>query len=494
MAFSQAEALAKSAQDGRRISRKDLFLRALRLERARTMDAQTRSLLNGHVVRGLFLYAPGILFIEAVAAVLVAVVFWRNGHDMIIGAWLALIMATCVLRWLHVLRFFAAERTSAETRQWSRLFTQGTCMSGVLWGIGNLAFYAPDYGILLLVQVFLVTGLSAAALVGYAANMSTFYAFVPAVVLPFGACLALGGVPAHLFTATLLAVWVSVIVFLAHDLNQHIVDRILLLDRAMLTETMQHARDSAVAENQAKTRLLANVSHELRTPLNSIIGFSEIMSAEMFGLHAVGRYRDYSRNIRASGTQLLYLIDDLVDAAKVEAGTSRLNETSVAVAELVDQCENSLKFEAREGNITLTTFVPKDLPPIKVDARRFRQAVLNLLSNAVKFTPGGGIVLLIVSRDAADNMVFRIKDNGIGMRKVSIPEKFLPFAQPERSSKVDTAAGLGLALAKIVIDAHGGELSLESELGVGTTATIRVPAARVLASESAASGDLRRAA
>ena len=367
-------------------------------------------------------------------------------------------------------------------------------MSGVLWGIGNLAFYAPDYGILLIVQVFLVTGLSAAALVGYAANMSSFYAFVPAVVLPFGACLALSGVPAHLLTATLLAVWVSVIVFLAHVLHQHIVDRILLLDRATLTETMQDARDSALAENQAKTRLLANVSHELRTPLNSIIGLSEIMSSELFGLHAVGRYRDYSRNIQASGTQLLYLIDDLVDAAKVEAGASRLNESSVAVAELVDQCETSLKFATREGKLTLTSFVPKDLPPIKVDALRFRQALLNLLSNAVKFTPAGGCVLLNVSRDAAGNMVFRIKDNGIGMRKASVPEMFLPFARPDRSSNVDTAAGLGLALAKIVMDAHGGELSLESELGVGTTATIRVPAARVHASESAASGSLRQAA
>jgi len=311
--------------------------------------------------------------------------------------------------------------------------------------------------------------------------MPTFYAFLPAVAVPFGACLALDGNPAHLFTATLLAVWVSVIVFLAHMLNEHIRDRLLLLDRAMLTDAMERSRDAADAANREKTRLLANVSHELRTPLNAIIGFSDIMSSEMFGPHGVRRYYDYSQHIKASGTHLLNVINDILDAAKIETGRQRLTESTIAVADLVDQAEHLLKFGAREGNVNVTTFVPRDIPDLRIDVLRLRQVLINLLSNAVKFTPSGGRVSVIASAEANGDVVIRVKDSGIGMRASDIEKAFEPFVQLDQPSpRGDTGTGLGLAICKTLVEAHGGTLTLESELGFGTTATIRLPKARTV--------------
>ncbi len=493
MAFSSVKALAE-ADGSQDVSRKELLLRALRLERGSAVDPPARAALTAHVVRGLFLYAPGIILVETIAAILAAIVFWREGSETALIAWLALALATSVLRWLHVLRYFGTRPPAADARRWARLFTFGTLMSGAIWGIGNIAFYAPGNGTLLIVQVFLVTGLSAAALAGYAARLSSFYAFVPPLVLPFGASLALDGIPAHLFTATLLSVWTSILVFLAHLLNQHIADRIKLLDRAMVAEYMQNARDAAVAANEAKTRFLANVSHELRTPLNAIIGFSEIMSSELYGLHSVERYRDYSRDIRNSGTYLLSLINDLLDAAKVEAGRMPLNERVLSVGEIFDQCREQMKFAASTGGIQLTTFVPQDLPSIRVDTLRFRQVLLNLLSNAVKFTPSGGRVSLTASRETNGDMIIRVKDNGIGMRKVEIPRAFEPFSQLEHPTpRSDIGTGLGLTLSRSLIEAHGGQLSLESEVGTGTTATIRIPKQRVVG-RACAGPELPRAA
>ena len=469
--------------------------RALRLERARAVDPALRRLLLANVVRGLYYHAPGMLLLDALIAIAAAFVFWRDGSEGIVGAWVALMLAANVLRWLHVVRYFGADPPSDEARRWALRFTFGALVSGMLWGIGSVAFYAPDSGILLIVHVFLVTGLCAGALAGYAAHMPSFYAFLPAAVIPFGACLAVDGVPGHLFTAMLLTVWVSVIVFLAHMLNEHIKDRLLLLDRAMLTETMERSRDAANAANRAKTRLLADVSHELRTPLNAIIGFSDIMSSELFGPHGVSRYRDYSHHIKASGTHLLNVINDILDAAKLEAGRQRLNESAIGVAALVDEVEQVVRFGARQGKVKVNTFVPRDMPDVYVDVLRMRQVLINLLSNAVKFTPEGGRVSLTASLGNDGSVVIRISDNGIGMRKADIQKAFLPFVQLDQPPpRGDTGTGLGLALSKTLVEAHGGTLALDSDLGLGTTATITLPKTRAVAAQPMLQGGLPKVA
>ena len=169
MSFSHIDILAQGAASTRRLSRRELLTRAIRLEREPTIDPKLRQLLLANVVRGLYYHAPGVLLLDALVAVAAAFVFWRSGSESAVGAWLLLMLAATALRWLYVVRYFYADPPAEEARRWARQFTFGAFVSGLLWGIHGVAFYSPESGILLIVQVFLVTGLCAVALAGYAA-------------------------------------------------------------------------------------------------------------------------------------------------------------------------------------------------------------------------------------------------------------------------------------------------------------------------------------
>ena len=351
----------------------------------------------------------------------------------------------------------------------------------MLWGIAGFAFFSPNDGVLLIVQVFLVTGLSAAALTGYTSYLPAFYGFVLPTVIPFGACLALDGNPAHLFTATLLAVWISIFVYLAHALNAHTLDRVmLLLGNARMADTLRKARDAADEANRAKTRFLANMSHELRTPLNAIIGFSDIMKSEMFGPITQGKYKTYVSDINRSGSHLLQLINDILDVAKIEAGGQPLNEQIIDLVGTLRQCGQLMDPQARAAAVTLSVEASPRLPGLRADPTRFRQIVFNLLSNAVKFTPAGGKVLLAATIEPAGTLLIDVRDTGIGMRAEDSPRAMEAFVQLDQGApRGDPGTGLGLALVKTLVDAHGGTVAIASEPGKGTTVSLRFPSERL---------------
>jgi two-component system cell cycle sensor histidine kinase PleC len=384
------------------------------------------------------------------------------------------------VRWVHCRRYFERTRTAGEAKAWGRTFALGTLLSGVLWGIGSVVLFSPTDSVLLIVQVFLVTGLSAAALTGYTAYLSAFYSFVVPAVAPFGVCLALDGSPVHLFTATLLAVWISIFVYLAHALHAHTIDRVLLLlGNARMADTLRKARDTADEANRAKTRFLANMSHELRTPLNAIIGFSDIMRSEIFGSIGQGKYKQYVSDINRSGSHLLQLINDILDVAKIEVGAQPLNEAVIDLAGTLKQCGQLVEPQARSAGVALTLDASARLPALRADPTRFRQVVLNLLSNAIKFTPAGGKVWLSASIETSGRLLVAVRDTGIGMNPEDIPRAMQLFVQLDHAPRGDPGTGLGLALVKTLVEAHGGTLTLESELGKGTTASIRLPQERL---------------
>ena len=186
-------------------TRLELVLRAFRADRGGTLDAAAQSELRAEIVRGLFVQAQGQLVIEMAVSLFITAVFWRSSPKPMLIAWAARLIAAAIMRWVHCRRYFERTRAAGEAKAWGPTFALGTLLSGVLWGIGGVVF-TPSDPILLIVQVFLVTGLSAAALTGYTSYLPAFYSIVLPAVAPFGACLALDGLPDHLFTATLLEV------------------------------------------------------------------------------------------------------------------------------------------------------------------------------------------------------------------------------------------------------------------------------------------------
>jgi len=256
---------------------------------------------------------------------------------------------------------------------------------------------------------------------------------------------------------------------------------------ATKTELEETLRDRAVALTKAdmasrsKSAFLAAMSHELRTPLNAIIGFSEVMSLQAFGPLGNTQYQNYVRDIHDSGKHLLALISDILDISRLEAGKAELNEEPVQIRTLVDDCLRMVERQAENGGIALSTDVPRDVPRVLADERRVKQVLLNLLSNAVKFTQSGGSVGVRV-RVTGEGMFLSVEDSGIGIAPGDMARAFENFSHIDSTvARYQQGAGLGLPLSRQLMEQHGGTLTLESVVSVGTIATAMLPASRVMA-------------
>ena len=241
------------------------------------------------------------------------------------------------------------------------------------------------------------------------------------------------------------------------------------------------ARRRAEAANIAKSRFLAQMSHELRTPLNAILGFSEVMKAETFGAHSVSMYKDYSADIHSSGKHLLGLINEILDLSRIEAGRYELNEEPVSLARVVEDCHHLMKLRAGNRGIIIHDMFEPDLPRLWADERAVRQICLNLLSNAIKFTMQGGEIWLKVGRTESGGQYMSVRDTGPGIPEEEIPIVLASFGQGSNSIKsAEQGAGLGLPIAKNLIDLHGGAFTLNSKLRIGTEVIATFPPERVM--------------
>jgi two-component system, cell cycle sensor histidine kinase DivJ len=239
------------------------------------------------------------------------------------------------------------------------------------------------------------------------------------------------------------------------------------------------ARDLSEQANRAKSRFLANMSHELRTPLNAIIGFSEVMTREMFGPLGGARYTEYSRLIHESGNHLLELINGILDMSKIEAGKFELTEEVFDLAPVAEASVRFVKLPAERSGVLLKTMISPGARRIFADKRAVKQILVNLLSNGVKYTPRGGEVTIRAGLDSG-GIEIAVADSGVGISKRDLDRLGKPFEQVEGEHvRAKEGTGLGLSLVKALAAMHGGEAILESTLGEGTVVRVRLPFAAV---------------
>ncbi|WP_230531237.1 PAS domain-containing sensor histidine kinase [Microvirga roseola] len=240
------------------------------------------------------------------------------------------------------------------------------------------------------------------------------------------------------------------------------------------------ARRAAEEASAQKSDLLAKISHEIRTPLNAIIGFAEVMLEERFGPIGNERYKEYLKDVHASGAHVISLVNDLLDLAKVEAGRLELSFIGVNLNDLVSSCVALLQPQAARERIVMRTSFAAKLPPVMADERSMRQIVLNLVSNAIKFTDAGGQVIVSTALTDRGEVAFRVRDTGIGMTEQEVEAALEPFRQIATARRRG-GTGLGLPLTKALVEANRGALQIASHPNEGTLVEVIFPPTRVLA-------------
>jgi signal transduction histidine kinase len=256
-------------------------------------------------------------------------------------------------------------------------------------------------------------------------------------------------------------------------------DELLLSQRELAT-----ARDEALAANRHKSAFLANMSHELRTPLNAVIGFSEVLGERYFG-ELNTKQAEYTQDIYESGRHLLELINAILDLSKIEAGHLQLSHTVLDLCSMVESAVEQARKRAAQRDVTIVVELDPAAGSVVADRQKLQQVLHNLLSNAVKFTSAGGAVTVRVGSSGWQHVDVSVADTGIGIAAEHQEAIFEAFHRGGDHARQQQGSGVGLALAKRLVELHGGRMWLRSELGKGSTFHFTLPRAAVVVRGSA---------
>ncbi len=269
------------------------------------------------------------------------------------------------------------------------------------------------------------------------------------------------------------------IIFYARDVIAQLKTSRAIMDG--MSRRLKVSVEQAQQANRAKSAFLANMSHELRTPLNAIMGFSEVMMHQHLGPLDNPSYLAYSGDIHASGRYLLGIINDILDLSKIEAGKMSLESAEEFPLRQAVEASHSICCNLGEKfGVRIESHLPREDVQLLAVERMIRQILINLVGNAVKFTPAGGCVTIAGDIIAGGGYALTVQDSGIGMTEEDIHKALTPFGQVEnKMTATHNGTGLGLPLAKAMLELHGGTLDITSAPGRGTCLTLNFPADRI---------------
>lgn len=273
-----------------------------------------------------------------------------------------------------------------------------------------------------------------------------------------------------------------------------------LLSDAVLRHRARVAEHSARIESElaskVKSEFIANMSHELKTPLNTVIGFSKLLTQHEERRLSDKEIVEFATMIHDAAGHLLSAINDILDISKLQSGKYIIDSREVDIEGVLDDCIETFRRQSEAARISFATSIMPDLPLIRGDAAKLKQILSNILSNAIRFTPAGGTVTVMAQQTADQGVIIAIRDTGVGMSEQEIEVALTPFGQVDGGrSRWREGAGLGLPIAKALVELHGGTLAIASERNEGTEVVIVFPGRdSVTASEAAAMYDIRNPA
>ena len=409
-------------------------------------------------------------------SVVVAYAMWGRVPAHWVVAWVAARIAIGALRSLEVLWFSRDRRRFQRVPYWRARFEWLLVVDNLAWSAIALFFLpvvqSTMLGTLLFSSVLVITALGVFILV---ASFRSAVFNLLTMLLPLMVAIVWHGFADTWVVLIAIVVYIGLLTEESWRSNQRWTEMTRLrLESVSVAAEREQARLLAVQASLAKTRFLANMSHELRSPLNAVIGAAQLMKA---GERDPERQEQLVDAIQRSGTNLLGLIDDILEISRIEAGELKLVEQAFHLFDCVDAAMATAGLAARAKGLQLACVVDPDLPPWRVgDSERLRQVLLNLLGNAIKFTPEGEVVVDLRQGAQASDLKITIRDTGVGIAADALGHVFEPFRQGDDSAKRRFGgSGLGLAIVRQLVQAMGGSVAVHSEPGQGTEFELLLP-------------------
>jgi two-component system cell cycle sensor histidine kinase PleC len=421
-------------------------------------------------------------------AAILCLMFAQWINPIVLVVWFTLVSVGGGYLGIVVYAFLRKHPPPSEQKKWATHSTIGYFIFATSWSSMGLLLWRPGNDLNHMVIILLIgcTLAGNAALVGADKTLTILGYAIHGLAMVLVSLREGGLIYDGLSAMSFL--YVCYLAFMSRQIYSTARDMLLLRDdKNELIEALAHskaesdrARERAEAASRAKSEFLANMSHELRTPLNAILGFSEMIYATARGANPA-QSAEYAKLVNESGNHLLALVNDILDLARIEAGRIELREAEMDLAKLINATTRLIAARAASANLTLITDVAGDLPLLRADERALRQILINLLSNAVKFTPTGGEIVTFAQVTNSGEILFGVRDTGIGIDPGDHLRVFQSFGQGRHDVAIaDKGTGLGLTIVKGLTEAHGGRVELESQPGAGTCVTIRLPVARAL--------------
>jgi len=405
------------------------------------------------------------------------------------GGWLACALAAQAVQ-LHLCRHYEhSEKSHARVAEWIGMLAASELLYASCWSLPLFLFWKDGND---LQHIYLIATLMSVV----AVRIIIANNFMPVVIAGSGfitfaiaiRCLTEAS-PLYIALGAMAVIVEVFFIQLARRLQETARDMLIFkAQRERLIDELHNAREQAEASrataeeaSRAKSRFLATMSHELRTPLNAIMGFSEILSHEMMGPHAVSAYKSYSTDIHHSGNYLMHLINDILDLSRIEAGRVELQEKPVSLTAIGEECARLLGLRVQDKKQDLKLNFEPNSPDILGDERSVRQMWLNLVANAIKFTPRGGNIEMVVRRHDNGALSLAVNDTGPGIPKHELEAAMGAFTRGSLATRhaID-GAGLGLPIINGLAKLHGAELQIKTRPGGGTEAIVVFPPNRVL--------------